>query len=340
MKRKPTIATVARRAGVAESTVSRYLNSGYVSAEVRSRLRAVVKDLNYIPSLTARNLSKGRKGCIGVVVESSQGPWFMQLLAGIEEELSKPHLSVMLGSLTLQGHYDASAILGWIRERRVDGIIFARSLRRERPLVNATIEAHLPFVVVGPDEPIKGHVVRCDNFAAGVLVADHLANLGHTEIAFAGGPRESQDSRDRLNGLREGLAARDITLRQDRVSFCESYEADVGADFARSFFKRKEDVTAMVLGNDSLALGFMRMALQRGVRIPADLSVVGFDGVPEGARVWPGLTTIAQPMRDMGRTACRTLLAQINGSSSEVESFVEYGVELVARESTGPAPSA
>jgi LacI family transcriptional regulator len=264
----------------------------------------------------------------------------MQLLAGIEEELAKPHLSVMLGSLTLQGHYDASAILDWVRERRVDGIIFARSLRRERPLLNATIEAHLPFVVVGPDEPVKGHVVRCDNLAAGVLVADHLANLGHTEIAFAGGPRESQDSRDRLNGLREGLAARDITLRQDRVSFCESYEADVGADFARSFFKRKEDVTAMVLGNDSLALGFMRMALQRGVRIPADLSVVGFDGVPEGARVWPGLTTIAQPMRDMGRTACRTLLAQINGSSSEVESSVEYGVELVARESTGPAPSA
>src|SRR5260221_13724215 len=117
MKRKPTIATVARRAGVAESTVSRYLNSGYVSAEVRARLRAVVKELNYIPSLTARNLSKGSKGCIGVVVDSNQGPWLMQVLAGIEEELWKPHLSVMLGRLTLQGHYDESAILGGIRGR-------------------------------------------------------------------------------------------------------------------------------------------------------------------------------------------------------------------------------
>src|SRR5258708_22826450 len=107
----------------------------------------------------------------------------------------------MLGSLTLQGHDDASAILGWIRERRVDGIIFARSLRRERPLVNATIEAHLPFVRVGPDEPIKGHVVRCDNFAAGGLVADHLANLGHTHIAVAAGPLESPPPRAPVNTL-------------------------------------------------------------------------------------------------------------------------------------------
>src|SRR5713101_3364468 len=94
MKRKPTIAIVARRAGVAESTVSRYLNSGYVSAEVRDRLRAVVKELNYIPSPTARNLSTGRKGCIGVVVESSQGPWFMQLLDRKSTRLNSSHMSI------------------------------------------------------------------------------------------------------------------------------------------------------------------------------------------------------------------------------------------------------
>src|SRR5258708_14546295 len=127
MKRKSTMATVARRAEVAESTVSSYLNSGYVSAAVRSRMRAVVKEFNYIPSLTARNLSKGRKGCIGVVGEPSQGRWFMQLLAGIQEELSKPHLIAMPGRLTLHGHYDASATLGWIRDRRADVILLARS---------------------------------------------------------------------------------------------------------------------------------------------------------------------------------------------------------------------
>jgi LacI family transcriptional regulator len=336
-KHRPTIAMVAKQAGVAVSTVSRYLNGGYVSQAVRARLRLVTNQLGYVPSVTARNLSTGRQGCIGVVVGNSQDLWFTQLLAGIEEELSERHTSLMLASLRLRGHYDASTVFNWLSEHRVDGLIFARSFRKERPLLAAAIEEQLPVVVVAPDEPVaQSQVVRCDNRTGGILVADHLASLGHTRVAFAGGPFESVDSRDRLEGLREGLGARGITLHPDHVSFCGSYEASAGAEFARTFLKQKPDVTALVLGNDALALGFMRIALQRGVRIPGDLSVVGFDGVPEGARVWPGLTSVTQPMRDMGRTACRKLLLRIAEPAVELDT-VEYQMELIVRESTGRA---
>ncbi len=337
--RRPTISTVARSAGVAISTVSRVLNGGYASEAARERVRQVIEQLGYFPSPTARNLSLGRRGTIGVVVETSYGPWFTQLLTGIEEELSERHLSLMLASLALRGRYDATTVSTWIRERRVDGLIFARLFRRERPLLQAAAEADLPFVAIGPDEPIsQGHVVRCDNYSAGVLVAEHLAALGHTRVAFAGGPRDSRDTEDRLRGLREGLEARGAQIRTEWVSFCRSYDPEAGEEYAQLFLKRRPTVTAVVLGNDALALAFMRALLQRGVIIPRDLSVVGFDGVPEGARMLPALTTVAQPMRLMGREACRRLLGEIDAPGAEQPTTIEYRMELIVRESTGVAP--
>ena len=193
-------------------------------------------------------------------------------------------------------------------------------------------------MAIGPDEPVThGHVVRCDNFGAGVLVADHLFALGHTRIAFAGGPRDSRDSSDRLRGLREGLLAHRIRIRTEWVSFCRSYLPQSGEEYALRFLKQRPGVTAVVLGNDALALGFMRELQQRGLTVPRDLSVVGFDGVPEGARVLPALTTVTQPMREMGRAACRRLLSEIEAPGADPPSTIEYRMELLVRESTGAA---
>jgi LacI family transcriptional regulator len=338
MKQRPTIATVAKRAGVAVSTVSRYFNGHYVSQSVRARLSEVIADLGYTRSWTARNLSLGRKGCIGVVVDSSQDPWFTQLLAGIEEELSLRETTLALASLELRGKYDAGLVFGWIAERRVDGLIIAKSRRRERSLLSVAAEARMPTVMVAPDEAVADvQIVRCDNCAAGVAVACHLAELGHKRIAFAGGPRHSVDSRHRLRGLREGLAQWGLTMDATSIFHCNSYEAEAGAEVAREFFTDPRGATAVVMGNDALALGFMRVAQQRGVRVPGDLSIVGFDNVPEGALLWPGLTTVAQPMREMGRCACRKLFEEIEGSCER--DAVEYPMALVIRESTGAPPA-
>src|SRR5919109_4019589 len=141
MPKKPTIATVAAQAGVAVSTVSRYLNGHYVSAPVQARLSEVIERLDYSRSWTARNLSLGRRGCIGVVVDSSEDPWFVQLLTGIEEELSTRDTGLMLSSLELRGRYDPKLVFSWIRDRRIDGAIVVKAQRRERSLLNACVEA-------------------------------------------------------------------------------------------------------------------------------------------------------------------------------------------------------
>ena len=339
MPKKPTIATVAAQAGVAVSTVSRYLNGHYVSAPVQARLSEVIATLGYSRSWTARNLSLGRRGCIGVVVDSSADPWFVQLLTGIEEELAARDMGLMLASLELRGQYDPSLVFTWIRDRRVDGLVIAKSQRRERALLKAAVEAQLPTVLIAPDEiSTDVQVVRCNNIAAGATVGAHLAGLGHRKIGFASGPEHSIDSKHRLRGLRDELARRGIQLHAKDIFACGSYTSEAGGEFAHRFFESGADVTALVLANDALAFGFMRVALQRGVRMPQELSVVGFDGLPHGALLCPALTTVSQPMRDMGRVACCRLFEAID-NPGRVES-TEFPMALIERESTGAAAGA
>jgi LacI family transcriptional regulator len=122
-------------------------------------------------------------------------------------------------------------------------------------------------------------------------------------------------------------------MRDDDICFLASYEAEEGAVFAEAFLREPVRPTAVVLGNDALAIGFIRAAQQRGIQIPGELSVAGFDGIPEGARSWPGLTTMAQPMREMGRDACRRLFTAM--TSAEEQTTVQYSMRLGRRESTG-----
>jgi DNA-binding LacI/PurR family transcriptional regulator len=337
MAKKPTIATVAAQAGVAVSTVSRYLNGHYVSQPVQARLSEVIETLGYSRSWTARNLSLGRRGAIGVVVDSSADPWFVQLLTGIEEELSARDTGLMLASLELRGQYDPSLPLAWIRDRRVDGLVISKYQRRDRALLKAAIEAQMPTALIAPDEiSTDVQVIRCNNIAAGATVAAHLAALGHTRIGYVSGPQHSIDSRHRLRGLRDELARHGIRMDPRDIYPCGSYTSEAGGQFARELFAGPVNVTAIVAANDALAFGFMRVAQQRGIRMPQDLSIVGFDGLPHGALLCPALTTVSQPMPDMGRVACCRLFETIQ--SSGPAAITEFPMVLIERESTGPAP--
>ncbi|MEI9948106.1 MAG: hypothetical protein WDO74_03810 [Pseudomonadota bacterium] len=134
-------------------------------------------------------------------MESSQSEWITQILGGIEEELTAKHISLLVGSLVLKGTYDATTVLSWIRERRVDGLIFARPGRRERAVVEAARKAKVSLSLITPDESFKsGAVLRSNNAEAGREIADHLYDLGHRRIAFLGGPKESLDSSSASKG--------------------------------------------------------------------------------------------------------------------------------------------
>jgi LacI family transcriptional regulator len=334
---KPTIRSVAERAEVAISTVSRVVNGGRVSAGVRRRVQKIIDELGYSPSVAAQSLVRRRTACIGLAVNSTQSPWFTQILAGIEQALAPSKKSVLLASMMLDGHYDPGTVLAWIAEARVDGLVLVRYSRRDRPLLERATLARIPVVLVAPDVSAPSDFsVRCDNLSAGKLVATHLAALGHERIAFAGGPKESLDSRQRLQGLEEGLSEAGKSLDHDLVWFGAGYARESGAQYAEKFLARsiRERPTAVVLGNDPMALGFMRTVLQAGLQVPRDVSIVGFDGTPDGEQCWPGLTTVLQPTRLMAMTACQALLDSVDKRQTDRTTSVEFAVELVVREST------
>jgi LacI family transcriptional regulator len=334
IRSRPTIAMVAEQAGVAASTVSRVLNGGYASIEVKQRVAKAIESLSYTPSTNARSLKLGRSGSIGVVVETTQGPWFTHLLGGIEAELSESKMSVSLGSLALRGHYDARQVRAWIDDLRVDGLVFARAGKREEPLVRAAAAARLPMAFVTPDEDFGvGHVFRAKNRSAGYEVGEHLVALGHRRIGFAGGPHDAADTVERLSGLIDRL--RGAGIECEEPWFAESYEAAAVNDYAERWLSLGERApTAVVAGNDALALGFMRVVQRAGLRIPSDVSVVGFDDVADAAFSWPGLTTASQPIQRMGIAACRSLLDQIEQPELRGYKVDEFAMELVVREST------
>ncbi|HEY4158779.1 MAG TPA: LacI family DNA-binding transcriptional regulator [Polyangiaceae bacterium] len=341
MARRTDIAEVAQHAKVSKSTVSRVINGGYASAEVKARVAKVIQKLGYTPWTTARNFSLGRAGCFGLVMEDSQGEWITQILGGIEEELTAKHISLLVGSLVLRGTYDATTVLSWIRERRVDGLIFARPGRRERPLVEAARKAKLALALIAADETFKaGVVLRGNNVDAGREIAEHLYGLGHRRIAYVGGPPESLDSQQRFQGLSEGLAARKVKLAPSNVTFAPRYHREEGEAYARRWLRmpKNKAPTAVVLANDHMALAFLRVVLSEGKSVPADVSVVGFDDIPATSLVYPGLTTVRQQMRAMGVAASRALLNALASEQTE-RSVLGFPMELVVRQSTGPAPS-
>ncbi len=344
-KNKPTIAEVAKAANVATSTVSRVLNGGYASASVKARVEKVTQELGYIPSPTARNLKMGRTGIIGLVVGTTQGAWFHQLLTGVELELQDKRVSVALCSLSLTDTYDSSAVEAWITERRVDGIIMIRATERERPLINEAKKRGMPLVFITPDYAINDdeeHIVRARNRKAGREVAAHLLDLGHTKLAYVGGPKVSLDSQERLIGIREVMSERGLTLEDRHVSAARNYLPQSGIEYTKIWLTLppSERPTAVVLGNDEMALGFMGAVQAQGIKIPDDVSVVGFDNIVEGELWWPGLTTSSQPARQMGREACRLLLEEIESDDLEIAPPLELEMELVVRQSTSvPAGS-
>jgi DNA-binding LacI/PurR family transcriptional regulator len=271
-----------------------------------------------------------------VAVDSSDDPWFAQFLTGVEEELATRTTSLLLVSLGGRGQHNPSLVLHWIRDRRIDGLILVKAGPADLGLLHAAQTVELPTVAVAPECLTPGtQIVRCDNHAAGTAVANHLAALGHRCIAFVGGPANAIDSEDRLRGLRDGLAYRGLTLQPTDVFSSGSWEATAGSVFAEAFFARDLRVTAVVLANDALAFGFLRVAHKRGIRVPVDLSIVGFDGLPDGTLLSPPLTTVGQPMREMGRIASRRLFAAIERQESKVAP--DLPMRLTVRESTGRA---
>lgn len=328
-----TLAEVAREAGVSPSTVSRILNgTAQVKAAKVTRVRAAIERLGYKPNAFARGLATGASGSVGVLTQDVASPFYGDALGGIESGLMGSGYSPLIVS----GHWrtdDEEHAVELFMSRRVEALIVLGGRLPEDEL--RALAGQLPVAVLGRpvDLASPGSVsLSLDNHGAARGVVNYLLDRGHRRIGHIAGPQDHADARDRLAGYRRALEDRGLPFQPGLVVQGDFHEPS-GLIGARQLLAQHPDMTAIFSANDQMAYG-ARLALYRlGLRVPEDMSLVGFDDLPGSAYTTPPLTSVRQPMAEMGRWLARFVVARLTGQ--EVEPF-EPELELRLRESVAP----
>jgi LacI family transcriptional regulator len=335
----PTLRDVAALAGVHPATASRALNpatKGMTSADTAQRVLRAAEQLGYRPNAVARSLRTARSSSIGVVVPDLTNPLFPPIVRGIEAAFA-PHGYVLLIVNTDNNPAQESQLVASLQARSIDGLILATA-RLDHPLIEALAAGDLPVVLVNRRrEGLTLPSVIPDDAAGIRLAVAHLAQLGHRRIAHIAGPQDTSTGTVRLRAFRAAVREQGLTYDQALVAACGSWSEARGAHALRGLLARGARFTAVVAGNDMLALGCYDVLAERGIACPDDLSVVGFNDMPFVDKLRPALTTVHIPQYDLGAEAARLLLDQMSDFRRE-ERAVLMPVQLTVRESTGAPP--
>ena len=328
-----TLRSVADLVGLTPSTVSAVLNSSSASHSVpphtKKRILAAARALDYRPNFFARSLRMKRSNMIGVILEEIGDAYGSLVISGIERYLREQNVFF----LTVAHRHDKKLLSTYsavLRERGVEGFITVDTLLAEAP--------PLPTVAVAGHREIKGVTnVLLDHRHAAELALTHLVELGHERIAFMKGAKVSADSEDRWNAICEVAAKLGVRMRTELIVELKGDDPtpNLGYPFARQLLDRKQPFTALFAYNDISAIGSICAFHESGLRVPDDISVMGFDDIQNAAYISPPLTTIRQPLIKMGEIAARTLLGRIGGTLKYVPE-IAVEPELVVRRSTAP----
>lgn len=327
-----SIKDIARAAGVSYSTVSRALNDNpRVNPETQRRIKYLAEEMGYLPSAVARGLVTRRTRTIAAVVPTISDLFFAAVTHAIEETALERGYSVILANSGGESQRELAELQA-LRERRVDGIILAAAHSGSR-YASVLEGTDIPVVIINNvHEEHYGYSVEMDNFTGSLEAMQHLLGLGHRRIAYITGPGEEWDNLERLRGYKQTLLAHNLPIAPDLIAG-GGVEPQQGLEAARLLLALPSPPTAIFCYNDTVALGAIRAAHIAGLRIPRDLSIVGFDDIALSAYFEPPLTTMAQPKKEMGDQAVQMLLNLLNGNP--VENCVLPG-HLVIRESTAP----
>jgi LacI family transcriptional regulator len=333
------IEDVAATAGVSMKTVSRVFNhEPNVREKTRARVEAAAKALNYRPNPSARSLAGNRSYLVSLVFDDplAGSSYVMEIIVGVLQACESLHYSAMLRPLDFASDRHIEAVEESIAQYRPDALILLPPFADDLKLLARLDELGVRYATISAKSRNAQIGVALDERKASADMVEHLLELGHRRIAHITG-RAGHGARSwRLAGYRDGLRRAGITYDENLVvegSF--SFESGVAA--AKQLLDRSDPPTAIFAANDDSACGAMHAAFERGLSIPRDLSIVGFDDTPTASQIWPGLTTVRQPCREMGRIAAEQLLASIRDASAGQLVRVPY--QLQFRQSTGPAPA-
>ncbi len=336
--RPATIRDVARTAGVSVATVSRVLNDHpHVSAQTRDAVLRAVRERRFSTNRSARGLSRGRTGLVGVTLPFVHATYFALMLAGLADALYERELRAVVCP-TLQEHDREVGLLERLMHGTTDGAILMLPSESGEEL--AGLQAYrYPFVVLDPRERLDDGIasVSAQNAAGARDATRLLLELGHRRIGLVTGPDGWFATEERLLGHQAALASAGV-LPDPALVEVGDFQLESGREAALRLLDLPEPPTAIFAFNDDMAIGALRAAGERGLSVPRDLSVVGFDDQAQARVVTPALTTVRQPLDEMGRMAVGLLARLLEGQRVEAVK-VELATRLVVRDSTGPAPA-
>ncbi|RRS01249.1 LacI family DNA-binding transcriptional regulator [Glycomyces terrestris] len=335
---KVTLNDVAARAGVAPSTVSKVLNGrSDVSAATREHVLAVVAETGYAGP---RPRDLPRRPALVVVLDFMASPYAGTVLQEILAAATEAGTELLL-RLAPDGPVGAETADAWITELQAAGAVglIELAVPVPEPLLAAAGARGLPVAAIDPLGAADSRVVTIGstNWAGARSATDHVIRLGHRRIAWIGGPPHSDPSAERFQGYRAALDAADLPFDRDLVRH-DAFTVEAGFANARSLLALDPRPTAVVAGNDEIAIGVLAAAKELGVDVPGDLSVTGFDGTELAEWTSPGLTSVEQPLTGMGRMAVETVLGMAKGVKPASQ-HLHLATTLTVRDSTGPAPA-
>jgi len=312
-KRKVTIRDVAELVGVHHSTVSRALSRDKrdnISPAVVKKIEKAAKKLGYFPNIVASSLKKNRSYAIGVIVPDLMNPVFPPIIRGVQDTAEAAGFTVITANTDDDAQKELDA-LQMMRGRAIDGVVIATA-RRDDPTVERCINDEIPFVLVNRtvDRDGVNAVVIDEDFGVRSLL-DHLIDLGHTRIAHVAGPKHTSTGYHRAKTFSDFLRLKNLPT--DAISHADKFNVDEGRRAFRKLFEKHSDFTAIVAGNDLLALGCMDEMKEKGLQVPQDISIAGYDDIMFLNRMSPALTTVSLPKYEMGSQATKTLLEIISG---------------------------
>jgi len=330
MARRLTITDVARAAGVSVATVSKVINGrDGIATATSARVLGVVQELGYESSLVARSLRSHRTHVIGILVAEFE-PFSAEILKGAGSGLGDTDYELLAYTGARR-----SGRAGWERRSlsRLSGTLIDGAIIVTPTVVDT--DAGVPVVAIDPHAgPAELPSVESDNLAGGLLATRHLIELGHRRIAFLAGRPDLESSRLREAGFRQALAEAGIEVDPWLVRMSD-YRRDAAHQPAMELLARPDRPTAIFAGNDLSAIGAMEAAQEMGLDVPGDVSVIGFDDIPDAARTTPSLSTVRQPIQLMGSAAVELLIALMDGRTPE-STHVRLPTSLVLRSSTAP----
>lgn len=329
---EPTIRDVARVAQTSVSTVSRFLTQkGPVAETTRQRIVEAIRSLGYQPNAVARGLVQKRTGTVGVVIPDVANPFYSEVLRGMSDVAAENQFRLLLlnADLSFEKERDCFALL---REQQVDGVIYASGMvtPEHREIFQQLGRPVVLCATYDPDYPFPAVLV--DSHIGGVLALEHLIELGHREIAIIRGPQADQIAgRPRWQGYESAAARAGIELRPEWVLEGD-FRLESGYDAMARLLAGDRIPTAVAAGSDLMAIGAMGAVLDHGLRVPEDISVVGFDNIAMSGAIRPRLTTVGQPMYDLGARAVSLLSDAIAGQQAPPVEWIQPS--LVVRGST------